>query len=72
MGADFFRASVPDEQHNTIAGSNADIQMSFPLQAALARALKALAHLKSFAERIESRSSYKRGLERRGKFEILR
>ena len=52
----------------------ADIQMSFPVQAALARggSVKALPHLRSFAERIESRPSYKRALERGGKFEILR
>lgn len=52
----------------------ADIQMSFPVQAALARsgAMKALPHLKSFVERIESRPPYKRALERGGNFEILR
>jgi glutathione S-transferase len=52
----------------------ADIQMSFPVQAALARSgsVKARPHLKSFAERIESRPSYKRALVRGGKFEILR
>ena len=52
----------------------ADIQMSFPVQAALARggSVNALPHLRSFAERIESRPSYKRALERGGKFEILR
>jgi len=48
--------------------------MSFPVQVALARggSVKPLPHLKSFAERIESRPAYKRALERGGRFEILR
>jgi glutathione S-transferase len=52
----------------------ADIQMSFPLEAAAARAgLDATRpKLTAFLERIHARPAYKRGLERGGTYELLR
>ncbi len=52
----------------------ADIQMSFPVQVALARggSGKPRPCLLSFIERIEARLAYKRAIERGGEFEILR
>jgi glutathione S-transferase len=50
----------------------ADIQMSFPVEAAAARAGAAgRPHMKSFLERIHARPAYQRALEKGGKFEIL-
>jgi glutathione S-transferase len=52
----------------------ADIQMSFPLEAAAARAgLDASRpRLMSFLERIHARPAYQRALERGGTYELLR
>jgi glutathione S-transferase len=52
----------------------ADVQMSFPLDAAAARAgLGAkLPRLQAFLDRIHARPAYKRALERGGKFELLK
>lgn len=52
--------------------SAADIQMSFPVEAALARGGKNYANLKSFTDRIYSRPAYKRALEKGGPYELLR
>lgn len=54
--------------------SAADIQMSFPLEAAAARAGLDARHprLLAFLERIHARPAYQRALERGGKYELLR
>ncbi len=51
----------------------ADIQMSFPLEAAAARTSleKSYPKIKDFLERIHSRSAYQRALERGGAYELL-
>jgi glutathione S-transferase len=52
--------------------SAADIQMSFPIEAAQARgALQGRPHLTGFLERIHSRPAYLRALEQGGPFELL-
>jgi glutathione S-transferase len=49
----------------------ADVQMSFPLEAASHRAgAKALPHIRSFLERIHARDAYKRALARGGKYDF--
>lgn len=63
-------------KHPWFAGeefSAADIQMSFPIEAAAARAgLNASRpNLMSYLERIHSRPAYKRALERGGAYELL-
>jgi glutathione S-transferase len=52
----------------------ADVQMSYPLDAAAARApqFKRFARLVSFVERIHARPAYQRAQERGGKQEVLR
>lgn len=53
--------------------SIADIQMSFPVQAAQARhGLDAHPHLRDFLQRIEARPAYQRALQRGGPFELPR
>jgi glutathione S-transferase len=54
--------------------SAADIQMSFPLEAAAARAGldKRLPRLKAFVERIQARPAYKRALEKGGPYALLK
>lgn len=54
--------------------SAADIQMSFPLEAAQARAgLDARwPKLSAFLERIHARPAYRRALEKGGEYELLR
>ena len=54
--------------------SAADIQMSFPLEAAAARAGLEQGHPKAmaFVERIHARPAYKRALEKGGPYEIGR
>ncbi len=52
--------------------SAADIQMSFPLEAALARGGATPPRIKAFVERVQARPAYKRALERGGPFELLR
>ena len=56
------------------AFSAADIQMSFPLEAAAARAGldRQYPSLSAFLARIHERPAYKRALERGGKYELLR
>jgi glutathione S-transferase len=51
----------------------ADVQMSFPLEAAVARAGagEGRPKIRAFVERIRARAAYKRALERGGPFEIL-
>ena len=53
--------------------SAADIQMSFPLEAATARGGldSNSAAIKAFLERIHARPAYQRALERGGKYELL-
>lgn len=54
------------------AFSAADIQMSFPVEAAAARAgLEKYPHLQSFLQRIHKRQAYQRGLEQGGPFDLL-
>jgi glutathione S-transferase len=54
------------------AFSAADIQMSFPVEAAAARATGAdRPNLKRFLERIHARPAYRRALEKGGEFAIL-
>lgn len=52
----------------------ADIQMSFPAEAAAARggALEQQPRLKGFLERIHARPAYRRALERGGPYELMR
>lgn len=54
--------------------SAADIQMSFPLEAAAARSplFKQLPKLSAFVERIHARPAYQRALEKGGPFELLK
>jgi len=53
--------------------SAADIQMSFPLEAAGARiGFKERPHLQSFVERIHARPAYQRALKQGGPFELLK
>jgi len=59
------------------AGANfsaADIQMSFPIEAAAARAAlgERLPRLKAFVERIQARPAYKRALEKGGPYTLLK
>ncbi|MFB9068643.1 glutathione S-transferase family protein [Pseudofulvimonas gallinarii] len=50
----------------------ADIQMSFPVQAARARlGLERYPRLQAFLQRIEARPAYRRALERGGPFDLL-
>jgi glutathione S-transferase len=53
------------------AFSAADIQMSFPVEAAASRAGGNRPNLSRFLERIHARPAYARALEKGGKFEIL-
>ena len=52
----------------------ADIQMSFPLEAAAARApaIRAMPKLSAFLDRIHARPAYKRALEKGGPYELMR
>jgi glutathione S-transferase len=54
--------------------SAADIQMSFPLEAAAARSplFARLPKLKAFVDRIQARPAYKRAVEKGGHYEILK
>lgn len=54
--------------------TGADIQMSFPLEAAAARVGFGSAHsgLAKFLERVHSRPAYQRALEHGGKYDLLR
>jgi glutathione S-transferase len=54
--------------------SAADIQMSFPLEAAAARApiVKQLPKLAAFLDRIQARPAYKRALEKGGPYELAK
>ena len=53
------------------AFSAADIQMSFPVEAAIARAGGTRPNLARFVEKIHARPAYGRALEKGGKLEIL-
>lgn len=52
----------------------ADIQMSFPLEAASARspAVNRMPMLKDFVDRIQARPAYKRALEKGGPYELMK
>lgn len=52
----------------------ADIQMSFPLEAAAARApvIKRMPKLSAFLDRIQARPAYKRALEKGGPYELAK
>jgi glutathione S-transferase len=52
--------------------SAADIQMSFPCEAASARAGSDMPNIRAFLERIHARPAYKRALERGGPYEVMR
>jgi len=54
--------------------SAADVQMSFPLEAAAARSplFARLPKLKAFVDRIQARPAYKRAVEKGGAYEILK
>ena len=72
---DFMEAELG--RHAWFAGatfSAADIQMSFPLEAAAARGglNESRPKLWAFLQRIHARPAYQRALERGGKFELLR
>ena len=51
--------------------SAADIQMSFPVEAAAARAGATTPNIKRFLDRIHARPAYQRALEKGGEFAIL-
>lgn len=52
--------------------SAADVQMSFPLEAAAQRAgAKDMPHIRDFLQRIHGRSAYQRALERGGRYDLL-
>ena len=63
-------------RHPWFAGdtfSAADIQMSFPIEAAAMRAgIDARPHLRSFLDRVHARPAYQRALARGGPFELLK
>jgi glutathione S-transferase len=52
----------------------ADIQMSFPLEAASARSpmINKMPKLKGFLDRIHARPAYKRALEKGGAYELAK
>jgi len=54
--------------------SAADIQMSFPLEAAAARApiVRQMPRLSAFLDRIHARPAYKRALEKGGPYELMK
>ena len=51
--------------------TGADIQMSFPIEAAAARGGGSWPNLKAYLERIHARPAYQRALEKGGKYELL-
>jgi len=57
-----------------MALSAADIQMSFPIEAAAARApiVRQMPKLSAFLARIQARPAYKRALERGGPYELMK
>ncbi|MFD0738398.1 glutathione S-transferase [Lysobacter koreensis] len=62
-------------KHEWFAGERftaADIQMSFPIEAATARGAGERPRLRRFLERIHARPAYQRALERGGPFEVGR
>ena len=64
-------------QRDWFTGANfsaADIQMSFPLEAAAARSplFKKLPKLSAFVERVQARPAYKRALEKGGAYTLLK
>ena len=72
---DFMESSLKESPW--FAGSEfsaADIQMSFPLEAATARAglNQSRPKLMDFLERIHARPAYQRALERGGPYELMR
>jgi glutathione S-transferase len=72
---DFMEAELAKSEW--FAGSRfsaADVQMSFPLEAAAARGglTQARPKLWAFLERIHARPAYQRALEKGGKYELLR
>jgi glutathione S-transferase len=52
----------------------ADIQMSFPLEAAAARApqVRQMPKLRAFIDRIQARPAYKRAVEKGGPYELMK
>ena len=56
------------------AFSAADIQMSFPLEAAAARSplFAQLPKLKAFVDKVHARPAYKRALEKGGPYELMK
>jgi glutathione S-transferase len=54
--------------------SAADVQMSFPLEAAAARSpiFARLPKLKAFVDRIQARPAYKRAIEKGGAYEVMK
>ncbi|MBX3503052.1 MAG: glutathione S-transferase [Alphaproteobacteria bacterium] len=65
------------QKHEWFAGAAftaADIQMSFPLEAAAARSplFRQLPKLSAFVERIHARPAYKRALDKGGAYELLK
>lgn len=62
-------------RHTWFAGdrlSAADVQMSFPLQAAASRAnLETFPHIRDFIQRVEALPAYQRAIERGGPLQLL-
>ncbi|MBL7250288.1 glutathione S-transferase [Alloalcanivorax sp. C16-2] len=84
MNSEFLQPRLQDQlalvedhltRHTWFAGdqlSGADVQMSFPLQAAASRAnLDALPHIRDFIQRVEARPAYQRAIERGGPLQLL-
>jgi glutathione S-transferase len=71
----FMEASLgTDDWFAGDAFTSADIQMSFPLEAAAARApiVRQMPKLSAFLQRIQARPAYKRALERGGPYELMK
>ena len=84
MNSQFLQPRIQDQlelvedhlaRHTWFAGdrmSAADVQMSFPLQAAASRAnLDNLPHIRDFIQRVEALPAYQRAIERGGPLQLL-
>lgn len=69
----FWEASLEGKEHLAGDFSAADIQMSFPVEAAMARAAKSgkYPRLEAYLARLHARPAWKKALERGGPYDIL-
>jgi glutathione S-transferase len=70
---DHWERSLADHEHFAGAFSAADIQMSFPVEAAMARAARSgrFPRLQAWLDRVHGRPAYQRALERGGPYALL-